>query len=174
VNAKQPKGGDGTTQFARALDELNIDILCANSPQAKGRVERANQTLQDRLVKELRLRDISDVDAANAFAPEFIGDFNRRFALGMAGTSSRRRRSGRTAPCGSRTSPTTSTSAPSSINFDERRSRMTKRSSLDAVVHLANGGVSLVRSPLFRRGRQTGGGRGVSRRWGVAPPGRCG
>jgi hypothetical protein len=56
VNAKQPKGGDGTTQFARAMGELNIDILCANSPQAKGRVERAHLTLQDRLTKELRLR----------------------------------------------------------------------------------------------------------------------
>lgn len=51
VNAKQPRGGDGATQFARAMDELNIDILCANSPQAKGRVERAHLTLQDRLVK---------------------------------------------------------------------------------------------------------------------------
>jgi hypothetical protein len=80
VNAKQPKGGDGTTQFARALGELNVDILCANSPQAKGRVERAHQTLQDRLVKELRLRNISDVATANAFAPEFAADYNRRFA----------------------------------------------------------------------------------------------
>src|SRR5215212_660405 len=51
-------GGDGATQFGRALTELNIDILCANSPQAKGRVERAFGTLQDRLVKELRLAGI--------------------------------------------------------------------------------------------------------------------
>jgi hypothetical protein len=84
VNAKQPKSGDGETQFARALAELNIDILCANTPQAKGRVERAHQTLQDRLVKELRLRGISDVDTANAFAPEFIADYNRRFARAPA------------------------------------------------------------------------------------------
>lgn len=69
----------GLTQFGRALYELNIDIICANSPQAKGRVERANQTLQDRLVKELRLRDISTIEAANAYAPEFILDFNARF-----------------------------------------------------------------------------------------------
>ncbi len=48
-------GGQGMTQFGRALAELNIEILCANSSQAKGRVERANRTLQDRLVKELRL-----------------------------------------------------------------------------------------------------------------------
>ena len=80
VNAKQPKGGDRSTQFSRALAELNIDILCANTPQAKGRVERAHQTLQDRLVKELRLRTISTADDANAFAPEFMADYNRRFA----------------------------------------------------------------------------------------------
>jgi transposase len=80
VNKKEPQGGTGVTQFARALGSLNIDILCANTPAAKGRVERAHLTLQDRLVKELRLRGISDVKAANAFAPEFIADYNRRFA----------------------------------------------------------------------------------------------
>jgi transposase len=69
----------GMTQFGRALHELNIDIICANTPQAKGRVERANRTLQDRLVKELRLRSISTLEAANAYAPEFIADFNTRF-----------------------------------------------------------------------------------------------
>ncbi|MFU0508034.1 ISNCY family transposase [Pseudaminobacter sp. NGMCC 1.201702] len=69
----------GLTQFGRALHELNIDIICANTPQAKGRVERANQTLQDRLVKELRLRGIDTIEAANAFAPAFIADFNARF-----------------------------------------------------------------------------------------------
>lgn len=72
--------GHGVTQFGRALFELNIDILCANTSQAKGRVERANLTLQDRLVKELRLRGIGNLDAANAFAPHFIADFNARFA----------------------------------------------------------------------------------------------
>jgi transposase len=69
----------GLTQFGRALYELNIDIICANTPQAKGRVERANKTLQDRLVKELRLRGISTIEAANAYAPEFIQEFNTRF-----------------------------------------------------------------------------------------------
>jgi len=68
------------TQFSRALKTLDIGAIHANTPQAKGRVERANQTLQDRLVKELRLRSISDIDAANAFLPEFIADLNRRFA----------------------------------------------------------------------------------------------
>jgi transposase-like protein len=80
VNRKEPQGGTGVTQFARALGSLDIDILCANTPAAKGRVERAHLTLQDRLVKELRLRGIRDVEAANAFAPEFIADYNRRFA----------------------------------------------------------------------------------------------
>ena len=53
------------TQFGRALSELNVEILCANSSQAKGRVERANRTLQDRLVKELRLAGLSDMEAGN-------------------------------------------------------------------------------------------------------------
>jgi hypothetical protein len=80
VNTKEPRGGAGVTQFVRALSSLHLDLLCANPPAAKGRVERAHLTLQDRLVKELRLREISDVEAANAFAPEFIADYNRRFA----------------------------------------------------------------------------------------------
>ena len=71
----------GVTQFSRAMTELDIQVICANSPQAKGRVERANQTLQDRLVKELRLRRISNAERANAYAPEFMADFNRRFGL---------------------------------------------------------------------------------------------
>ncbi|MCT9119120.1 ISNCY family transposase [Cupriavidus gilardii] len=80
VNAKDGPDGRGYTQFGRALFELNIDILCANSSQAKGRVERMNGTLQDRLVKELRLRGIDTPAAANAYAPAFIADFNARFA----------------------------------------------------------------------------------------------
>jgi hypothetical protein len=63
------------------MQELGIQIICANTPQAKGRIERANQTLQDRLVKELRLRGISDMEAGNAYLPEFREDFNRRFAV---------------------------------------------------------------------------------------------
>ena len=79
VNAKDTMGGAGVTQFGRALSELNIDIICANSPQAKGRVERAFATLQDRLVKELRLAGISTVVAANAWLPGFITGYNERF-----------------------------------------------------------------------------------------------
>lgn len=70
----------GQTQYGRALSELNIDIICANTPQAKGRVERANLTLQNRLVKELRLRGISNLEDANAFVPTFIASHNARFA----------------------------------------------------------------------------------------------
>lgn len=80
VNAKGATSGKGHTQFTRALYELNIESICANSSQAKGRVERMNLTLQDRLVKELRLRGISTQQEANAFAPHFIRDINARFA----------------------------------------------------------------------------------------------
>ncbi|MFB9262505.1 ISNCY family transposase [Bradyrhizobium erythrophlei] len=80
VNKVGAIGGDGMTQFGRALHELNIDIICANAPQAKGRVERANGTLQDRLVKEMRLAGISTIEAGNAFLPAFLEDYNRRFA----------------------------------------------------------------------------------------------
>jgi hypothetical protein len=79
VNSKDAIGGDGITQFGRVLSELNIDIICANSPQAKGRVERAFGTLQDRLVKELRLAGISTTAAANAWLPGFITTHNDRF-----------------------------------------------------------------------------------------------
>jgi hypothetical protein len=73
--------GEGVTQFARAMEELAIEIICANTPQAKGRVERANQTLQDRLVKELRLRGISSQQQANEYLPEFIRGFNEKFGV---------------------------------------------------------------------------------------------
>jgi len=82
VNQPRPLGTtSGLTQFGRAMQELDVQIICANTPQAKGRIERANQTLQDRLVKELRLRGISDIDSANDFLTEFRQDYNRRFAV---------------------------------------------------------------------------------------------
>ncbi|KAK0362320.1 hypothetical protein LTR94_019878 [Friedmanniomyces endolithicus] len=68
------------TQFGRILNELNIDIIFANSPQAKGRVERANRTLQDRLIKEMRLEGIGSIAEANAWLPCFIEHFNQKFA----------------------------------------------------------------------------------------------
>jgi hypothetical protein len=73
-------GERGVTHFGRAMYELNIDTWCANSSSAKGRVERAHLTLQDRLVKELRLRGISTIGAANAYAPAFIASYNAHFA----------------------------------------------------------------------------------------------
>ncbi len=69
VNSKEAKAGAGMTQFGRALDELNIDIICANAPQSKGRVERCFGTLQDRLVKEMRLEGIDTPEAGNCFLP---------------------------------------------------------------------------------------------------------
>jgi transposase len=80
VPKQDARTGYGMTQFGRALNELNIEILCANSSQAKGRVERANRTLQDRLVKELRLAGISDMETANAFLPGFMARHNAQFA----------------------------------------------------------------------------------------------
>lgn len=73
---------DLKTQFQRAMDTLHIEPIFANSPQAKGRVERLFRTLQDRLVKELRLKGISTTEAANVYLSTiFIPDFNRRFAV---------------------------------------------------------------------------------------------
>lgn len=80
VNRREAQSGKGHTQFGRALFELNIEGICANTGSAKGRVERAHLTLQDRLVKELRLRKISSIEAANAFMPVFVADYNARFA----------------------------------------------------------------------------------------------
>jgi transposase len=80
VSNQNAVSGDGMTQFGRALSELNIEILCANTSQAKGRVERAHSTLQDRLVKELRLAGVSTIEAANTFLPGFVAHYNDRFA----------------------------------------------------------------------------------------------
>lgn len=73
-------GAQQPTHFGRMLQALGIGYLPAGSPQAKGRIERLWRTLQDRLVSELRLRGIATLEDANAFLPEFITDFNRRFA----------------------------------------------------------------------------------------------
>jgi len=84
VNHPGALGGDGMTQFGRALHALNIDIICANSSPAKGRVERANKTLQDRLVKELRLAGAATLAEGNTLLPDFIADYNARFAKAPA------------------------------------------------------------------------------------------
>jgi transposase len=71
----------GITQFQRAMGELNIAMILANSPQAKGRVERANQTLQNRLVKEMRIRGISGIEQGNEYIDEFIRTHNAQYAV---------------------------------------------------------------------------------------------
>jgi transposase len=81
VNKQGALSGTGLTQFGRAMKELDIKLIYANTPQAKGRVERSNRVLQDRLVKELRLLNISTIEEANAFLPTFIEEYNRRFAV---------------------------------------------------------------------------------------------
>ena len=68
------------TQFWKTCESLNIELIFANTPQAKGRVERMNKTLQDRLVKALRLENISDIDSANKYLNEiFLPKFNEKF-----------------------------------------------------------------------------------------------
>jgi len=75
------KGEFAKTQFARLLHELEVKIIFAQSPQAKGRVERSFQTHQDRLVKELRLAEISTLEQANAFLDSYLPKHNARFAI---------------------------------------------------------------------------------------------
>lgn len=81
TNRREGYVDEPVTQFQRAISGLDIELICANSPQAKGRVERANQTLQDRLIKEMRLLGISNYTEANLYLPEFIQDYNARFAV---------------------------------------------------------------------------------------------
>lgn len=80
VNHASNEDRNKLTQYGRALKELNIELICANTPQAKGRVERANLTLQDRLVKEMRLEGISGIAEANEWLESFIESHNKRFA----------------------------------------------------------------------------------------------
>jgi len=80
VNREEIKKGEGVTAFHKALKSLRIQLICANSPQAKGRVERKNGVLQDRLIKEMRLRNICSQEEANRYLEEeFIDKHNRQF-----------------------------------------------------------------------------------------------
>lgn len=81
VNIPNAGKTDDLTQFGRAMQQLGIPIICANTPQAKGRVEKAIRTLQNRLVKELRLHKISSIDQANSFINQFRQSYNQRFAV---------------------------------------------------------------------------------------------
>ena len=83
--AEQLAGKAPQTQFGRAMGQLGVELILANSPQAKGRVERMNGVLQDRLVKALRLAGINDLESANRFLEEkYLRAFNRRFARAAA------------------------------------------------------------------------------------------
>lgn len=84
INHREKKD-EYCTQIERALNELGVELIIAGSPQAKGRVERANGTLQDRLIAELKLREIKTLEAANRYIEnEFIPDHNQRFAKAPA------------------------------------------------------------------------------------------
>jgi len=85
VNREEIKKGEGVTAFHKALKSLRIELICANSPQAKGRVERKNGVLQDRLIKEMRLRKISSVEEGNRYLEEdFIESHNKKFGKAPA------------------------------------------------------------------------------------------
>ena len=81
INHGQGTKRENYTQLGRALEELGIELIYANSPQAKGRVERANQTLQDRLIKEMRLKGIRTIEEANKFLETFWGKYNKKFSV---------------------------------------------------------------------------------------------
>ena len=83
---EQLNGTEPMSEFGRAMKELGVELIHAHSPQAKGRVERLFNTLQDRLVKEMRLRGISSIAEANEFLKEYLPIYNRRFAKKAAHT----------------------------------------------------------------------------------------
>ncbi len=85
--AEELQGYQEPTQVGRAVAALGIEAIYALSPQAKGRIERLWNTLQDRLVAELRLAGIVTLVEANAFLPGFTGRFNARFARAAADTT---------------------------------------------------------------------------------------
>jgi len=79
---EEMSGQEPLSEFGRALKELGVEMIQAYSPQAKGRIERLFGTLQDRLVKELRLRGISSIDEANEFLDsQYLREFNRKFSI---------------------------------------------------------------------------------------------
>lgn len=86
------RGDTPLTHFGRMCAKLGITLIGASSPQAKGRVERGHGTHQDRLIKKLRLRGISDVGAANVFLPEYLAVHNTRFAIAPASPADYHRR----------------------------------------------------------------------------------
>lgn len=81
VNIKEPENTSGVSQLERAITELGINLIHANTPQAKGRIERLNRTLQNRLIKWLRIEGISSINDANNNVQRFIDDYNSKFAV---------------------------------------------------------------------------------------------
>ncbi len=81
VNIKEPEHTSGQSQLERAIAELGINLIHANTPQAKGRIERLNRTLQNRLIKWLRIEGISSIAEANKNVQRFIDDYNSKFAV---------------------------------------------------------------------------------------------
>lgn len=78
---EQLAGVKPTSQFGRALSELGVELIPAHSPQAKGRVERLFKTFQDRVIKEMRLADVSTLEAANQFLEGYLPSYNQRFTV---------------------------------------------------------------------------------------------
>lgn len=94
---EQLAGEEPLTQFGRACDKLGIQIICANSPQAKGRVERNHGVYQDRLVKEFRLKGISNIESANKLLAEgFVDKLNSKFSISPADPIDGHRQIGKT------------------------------------------------------------------------------
>ncbi len=94
--AEQLRGETARSQFGRALSELGIEWIAAQSPQAKGRIERLFKTLQDRLVKELRLAGIDSIEAANHFLEtRFLPEWEARFTVAARNPRNAHRRLGR-------------------------------------------------------------------------------
>jgi len=79
VNREEIKSGTGITHFGGVLKSLDIELICAHSPQAKGRVERKNGVLQDRLIKDMRLANIRSIEEGNLFLKGWIEEHNKRF-----------------------------------------------------------------------------------------------
>jgi hypothetical protein len=84
VNREEIKKGLGITHFGKVLKELDITLICAHSPQAKGRVERKNGVLQDRLIKEMRIEKINTLEKGNEFLPKFLKKHNKQFKVEAA------------------------------------------------------------------------------------------
>ena len=94
--AEQLRGDALRTQFGRALNELGIEWIAAHSPQAKGRIERLFETLQDRLVKEMRLAGIDSIQGANHFLEmRFLPEWEQRFTVTARNPRDVHRRLGR-------------------------------------------------------------------------------